>query len=137
MQARDGPESMRLIAQESAPLVTRHETPVSRSELMPKRVKKPAGKQTKKPPKAPGFFWRKNGAGFDLRRDIYVTSHDGERKRKQPFVAHMGAETFRELKRQHKGAALERAVAQWIADRDKVESPSVSPDTDGEMPRRV
>jgi len=111
MQARDGPESM--------PLVTRHETDVKPLELMPKRAKKPAGKTAKKPPCSPGYFWRRHGAGWDLRRDTYVTSHDGVRKRKQPFVAHMGAETFRELKRRHRGAALERAIAQWIAEHDK------------------
>jgi hypothetical protein len=54
-----------------------------------------------------------------LRKDVYVTSHDGERKRKQPYVAHLSRETFRELKRQHKGAALERAIADWIAEHDK------------------
>jgi hypothetical protein len=31
----------------------------------------------------------------------------------------MSAEAFRELKRKHKGAALENALAQWIADHDK------------------
>ena len=119
MQARDGPEIIRLIAPESAPLVTRHETPVSRSELMPKPVKKPLRKHAKKPPCAPGYFWRSHGAGWDLRKDLYVTSHDGVRKRKQPFVAHMGAEAFRELKRRHKGAALERAITEWISDHDQ------------------
>src|SRR5262245_40144455 len=109
MQARDGPESV--------PLVTSHEMPVSRTELMPKRARKPSQKAAKKPPKPAGFFWRKNGAGWDLRRDTYVTSNGGERKRKQPFVAHMGAETFRELKRQHKGSGLERAIQAWIEER--------------------
>ena len=115
MQARDGPEMMA----NPAPFVTRHETPVSRSELMPKRVKKPTQKQIKNPPCAPGYFWRRHGVGRDLRRDIYVMSHDGVKKRKQPYVAHMSQEAFRELKRQHKGAALERAIADWISSHDK------------------
>jgi hypothetical protein len=84
-----------------------------------KRTRKPRASKVKKPIASSGFFFRKNGAGWDLRRDIYVTSHDGERKRKQPYVAHMSAEAFRELKRQHKGAALDRAVAAWIADHDR------------------
>jgi hypothetical protein len=83
---------------------------------MPKRMKTPTRKPTKKPPCAPGYFWRTHGAGWDLRRDLYVTSHDGVRKRKQPYVAHLSREAFRELKRQHKGAALERAIAEWIAE---------------------
>ena len=82
-------------------------------------MKKPGGKAAKKPSPTPGFFFRKNGAGWDLRRDTYVTSHDGEKKRKQPYVAHMSAEAFRELKRQHKGAALERAIAAWIEAHDR------------------
>jgi hypothetical protein len=82
-------------------------------------MKKPTQKQAKKPPCAPGYFWRRHGVGWDLRRDIYVTSHDGVKKRKQPYVAHMSQEAFRELKRQHKGAALERAIQGWIAEHDR------------------
>jgi len=76
-------------------------------------------KPTKKPPCAPGYFWRTHGAGWDLRRDLYVTSHDGERKRRQPYIAHMSREALRELKRQHRGAALERAILDWINSHDK------------------
>ncbi|HEY6401208.1 MAG TPA: hypothetical protein VI479_07350 [Blastocatellia bacterium] len=83
------------------------------------RARKPRASKTKKPTASSGYFFRKNGAGWDLRRDTYVTSHDGEKKRKQPYVAHMSQEAFRELKRQHRGAALEKAIAQWIADHDK------------------
>jgi len=115
MRSRDAPESAPLMA----PMVTRHQEPVSRSELIPKRVKKPTAKQAKKPPKPPGYFWRKSGAGWDLRRDFYVTRNDGVKVRKQPYVAHMSQEAFRELKRQHKGAALERAIADWISSHDK------------------
>jgi hypothetical protein len=32
------------------------------------------------------------------RKDLYVTSNDGVRKRKQPYVAHLSREAFRELK---------------------------------------
>jgi hypothetical protein len=111
----------------SAPETAPKKAPASRLESAPKaqsvtshkRVKKPAGKAAKKPPKTSGFFWRKNGAGWDLRRDTYVTSHDGVKKRKQPYVAHMGREEFAEMKRKHKGAALEKAIAQWIAEHDR------------------
>lgn len=92
--------------------VTSHERPA-------KRVKKPSGKAAKKPPSTPGFFFRKNGAGWDLRRDIYVTSHDGIKKRKQPYVAHLSREAYAEMKKRHKGAALERAIAEWIAEHDR------------------
>jgi hypothetical protein len=34
-------------------------------------------------------------------------------------IAHMSREAFAELKRAHKGAALERAIAQWIAEHDR------------------
>jgi hypothetical protein len=111
MRLRDGPEI--------APLVTSHEPEIKSLELMPKRVRKPAQSRAKKPPAPPGFFFRRHGAGWDLRRDVYVTSHDGVRKRKQPFVAHLGREAFAEMKKRHKGAALERAIAQWIEEHDK------------------
>jgi|EndMetStandDraft_5_1072996.scaffolds.fasta_scaffold1736857_1 hypothetical protein len=65
-----------------------------------------------------GQHWRKNGAGWDLRKDVYVTSN-GLRKQKQPYVAHMSAEAFRKQKSCHKGAALEKAIAEWIAERDQ------------------
>jgi hypothetical protein len=103
---------------ETHTVVTRHQLPVKRSELMTKRTRKPKSQAVKKPPSTPGYFFRKNGAGWDLRRDFYVTSNDGVRKRKQPYVAHMSAEAFRELKRQHRGVNLEKAIAQWIADHD-------------------
>jgi len=84
-----------------------------------KRIRKPSQKQTKKLPCSPGFFWRRHGAGWDLRRNIYVTSHDGVKKRKQPYVAHLGREEFAEMKKRHKGAALERAIAEWIEEHDR------------------
>jgi hypothetical protein len=78
-----------------------------------KTARKPSQKTAKKPVTVTGYHWRKNGAGWDLRKDVYVTSN-GLRKRKQPYVAHMSQEAFRELKKANKGAALERAVAEWI-----------------------
>jgi hypothetical protein len=99
----------RLISTAKAQSVTSHE-----------RTRKPSQKAAKKPPASSGFFFRKNGAGWDLRRDTYVTSHDGEKKRKQPYVAHMSREAFGELKKANKSpAALERAIADWIRSHDK------------------
>ncbi|HEU0177355.1 MAG TPA: hypothetical protein VFV58_24080 [Blastocatellia bacterium] len=79
----------------------------------------PSQKRGKKPPTVTGYYWRKEGAGWDLRKPVYVTGNNGERKRKQPFVAHLSKSAFGELKRRHRGAALERAIAEWIADHDK------------------
>ena len=95
--------------------VTRNKEPVKHSKLMGK----PKQKRTAKPVASPGYHFRQHGAGWDLRRDTYVTSHDGVRKRKQPFVAHLSKSAFGELKRKHRGAALERAIAQWISDHDQ------------------
>ena len=52
-----------------------------------------------------------------MRKAVYV-EENGVRKRKQPYVAHLSREAFKELKRQHRGAALEQAIAQWIAEHD-------------------
>src|SRR5262249_21652929 len=89
MQARDGPES----TPAAVPIVTSHETDVSRSELMPKRVtatsgrrpRKPSGKAAKRPPQPSGYEWRKNGAGWDLRKVVYVDSATSGRQRKRPY----------------------------------------------------
>src|SRR5262249_4174186 len=99
--------------------VTRNKAPVKSSQLMIKRTRKPTQKRTKKPVTVSGYHWRKNGAGWDLRKSVYVTSNNGEKTRKQPYVAHMSREAFGELKRQHKGAKLEKAIGQWIQEHDK------------------
>jgi hypothetical protein len=78
----------------------------------------PGQKRQKKPPNVTGYYWRKEGAGWDLRKPVYV-EENGVRKRKQPYVAHLSREAFGELKRQRRGAPLEQAIAQWIAERDR------------------
>lgn len=115
MRLRDGPESMPLVA------------PVSHSELMPKRstatggrrTPKPKGKATKKPYQPSGYEWVRAGAGFDLRKVVWVESATGGKQRKRPYLGHLSRSAFGELKRRHKGAALERAIAEWIRDRDR------------------
>jgi hypothetical protein len=84
-----------------------------------KRTRLPGQKRGAKPPAVTGYFWRKEGAGWDLRKAVYVTGNNGEKKRKQPYVAHLSREAFRELKRKHRGAALERAIAHWIEEHDR------------------
>lgn len=127
MQARDGPENspVSLVTPgPSTPLtVTRNKKTAKSSELMgkptQKRTRMPAQKRGKKPPSVTGYHWRREGVGWDLRKDIYVTGNDGVRKRKQPFVAHLSKSAFGELKRRHKGASLEKAIARWVEDHDK------------------
>jgi len=119
MQARDGPQNHAVgplqLETNHPPLVTRNEKTVSRSKLMGK----PKQKRTSKPAPVTGYHWRKNGAGWDLRKNVYVTSNDGTKKRKQPYVAHLSREAFQEMKRRHKGASLERAITQWVEDHDR------------------
>jgi hypothetical protein len=83
-----------------------------------KLTRKPKATKARKPPQPSGYFWRKDGAGWELRKSVFVTGNNGEKKRKQPYVAHMSREAFAELKRKHRGASLERAVAQWIREHD-------------------
>jgi hypothetical protein len=127
MRGRDGPEMTLESPPQIAPFVTRHDKPVSRLIPTPKpesvtgnkRIRKPPSQKAKKPPQPSGYFWRKDGAGWELRKSVVVTGNNGEKKRKQPYVAHMSREAFGGLKRRHKGVALERAIAQWIADHDR------------------
>jgi len=118
MQARDGPETRLQLETKDTSFVTRNEKPAKSSELRLRRTRKPTQKRAAKPPTVTGYHWRQHGAGWDLRKDVYVTSN-GVRKRKQPYLAHLSREAFRELKRQHKGAALERAIQRWIAEHDR------------------
>jgi hypothetical protein len=62
-----------------------------------------------------GFWWPFNLAA---KPPLYV-EENGLRKRKQPYVAHLSKSAFAEMKRRHRGAALERAIAQWIAEHDR------------------
>jgi hypothetical protein len=41
------------------------------------------------------------------------------KQRKRPYLGHLSKTAFGELKRKHKGAALERAIAEWIAEHDR------------------
>jgi hypothetical protein len=82
-------------------------------------ARKPGQKRSVKPAAVTGYHWRKNGAGWDLRKDVYVTSNEGVRKRRQPFVAHPSKSAFGEMKRHHRGAALEKAIVEWIEDHDR------------------
>ncbi|MGH9754724.1 MAG: hypothetical protein ACREA2_18255 [Blastocatellia bacterium] len=66
-----------------------------------------------------GYTWRKDGAGWELRKSVYDVGDMGIRKRRLPYVAHLSKSAFGELKRQNKGARLEKAIAQWIAERDR------------------
>jgi len=84
-----------------------------------KKLPKPKAKAAKKPPGASGYEWRKNGAGWDLRKVIWVESATSGKQRKRPYLGHLSKSAFGELKRKHKGASLERAIAAWIADHDK------------------
>ena len=86
---------------------------------MPKRTKAPTRKPGKKPPAPSGFFWRAHGAGWDLKKHVVVASHSGESKRREIYVAHLGREAFAEMKKRHRGAALERAIQDWISSHDK------------------
>ena len=106
----------------STPIVTRNDEPAK----TPKQRVKPTGKRTPKlrqkrqakPPSMAPYHWRKNTAGWELRKDIYI-DESGVRKRKQPYVAHLSKSAFQEMKRANKGVALERAIAQWIAEHDR------------------
>ena len=116
MRLRDGPETMRL----TAPTDTGISLPVKRSELMPKRTRKSPSKTVKKPPTVSGYNWKSDSSGFALRKVVYVTDPDtGIKTRKLPRIGHLSKTAFGELKRKHRGAALERAIAEWIAEHDR------------------
>jgi len=127
MQVRDGPETTPqmpvILPSFTAPTVT----PVSRLIPTPKRAsatsgskpRKPSQKAAKKPPQSSGYEWRKNGAGWDLRKVVWIESATSGKQRKRPYLGHLSKSAFGELKRKHKGAALDAAIQQWIEAHDR------------------
>jgi hypothetical protein len=80
---------------------------------------KPKAKAAKRPPQPSGYEWRKNGAGWDLRKVVWVESATSGKQRKRPYLGHLSKSAFAEMKRKHRGAALERAIAEWIEEHDR------------------
>ena len=142
MQTRASPELMQTPAQglansqhnmqpiyqpKPAPTDTRISAPAKRSkqkaksasEGKRKKPRLPKEKRRARPPKVTGYTWRKDGAGWELRKSVYVETDTGIRKRRLPYVAHLSKSAFQEMKRAHRGAALERAIAEWITDHDR------------------
>ncbi len=66
-----------------------------------------------------GYSWRKDGAEWQLRKSVYESDGSGTQKRRRPYVEHLSKSAFGELKRMHRGAGLERAIAQWIEEHDR------------------
>lgn len=126
MKARGAPVIASFLAPTITPVVTRDTVRIKplkakttgTTEARAKRVRTLGQKRTKKPPDVTGYYWRQDGAGWELRKPVYV-EENGARKRKQPYVGHLSREAFQEMKRKHRGAALEKAVTQWIADHDR------------------
>ncbi|MGH9751651.1 MAG: hypothetical protein ACREA2_02620 [Blastocatellia bacterium] len=133
MLARDAPKSTPLTVIESAPAAVQVEqigtppspvsapnpAPIGTGTAKPARAAKPRSKKSARPPSVAGYTWRKDGAGWQLRKSVYESDGTGTTKRKRPYVAHLSKSAFGELKRWHKGAALERAIAAWIEEHDR------------------
>jgi hypothetical protein len=66
-----------------------------------------------------GYSWRCDGSGFELRKTVYDVSDTGIRKRRLPYVAHLSKSAFADMKKRHKGAALDRAIQEWIEAHDR------------------
>jgi hypothetical protein len=106
-------------APKKAPASRLISTPKAKTDTGIKRTKKPPTSKAKKPPKPDGYTWRRDGSGFELRKSVYETDDTGIRKRRLPYMAHLSKTAFAEMKKRHKGAALEKAIAEWIADHDR------------------
>ena len=123
MQARGAPviEAPRLVAVEpKAPVIaTRGSKTIKSSRLAIKQSPKPKTGTGRKPPSTSGYEWRKNGAGWDLRKVIYIESATSGKQRKRPYLGHLSKSAFADMKKANKGAQFEKAIAQWIADHDK------------------
>lgn len=79
-----------------------------------KAVAEPVKKAKERPPSVTGYHWRSDGAGWELRRTIFI-----EGRRTHRYVGHLSKSAYREMKRQHKGAGFAEALADWIAEKVK------------------
>jgi hypothetical protein len=66
------------------------------------------------PPKlGGGYFFRENGKGWELRRNVY----DENSKRKQPHIAHLSSSKWAEMKQQNRTEReLKTALREWLFD---------------------
>jgi len=106
-------------ARNKAPVSRLIPTPKRATATGGKRTPKPKGKATKKPHQPGGYEWRREGAGWDLRKVVWVETATGGKQRKRPYLGHLSKSAFGELKRKHKGTALERAIQEWIEEHDR------------------
>lgn len=113
------PVTGRILASQTAPVSRLIPTAKRATATSGSKTKKPSQKAVKKPPKSSGYEWRKNGAGWDLRKVVYVESATSGKQRKRPYLRHLSMSAFAEMKRKHRGAALERAIAKWIEEHDR------------------
>ncbi len=109
-------------ASPSAHSVTGNRTPQKRQSSKAAKVDtvtgnngagEPKRRRKEKPPSLTGYHWREDGAGWQLRREVYEAG-----KRKFPYIGHLSKSAYREMKRQHKGNAFDDALAAWIAERE-------------------
>jgi hypothetical protein len=58
-----------------------------------------------------GYFFRRNGEGFDLRRNVA----DANGERKQKYVGYLSAENWKQMTRENrKDAELRKALSDWM-----------------------
>lgn len=74
--------------------------------------------KTKPPRVRRGYYWQRDGVGFDLYKTIYV-EENSIRKRKRLYVAHLSKSAFEDLKRQSKKSTFKQAVIHWAAQHDR------------------
>lgn len=133
MKARDAPELTPLLAPKQPQDVTISpsrgtgttkavKSSKLKAEAPAKKTRQPASRKGARPPNVAGYTWRKDGAGWQLRKSVYESDGTGTTKRKRPYVAHLSKSAFQEMKRLHRGAALNHAIAEWIKTHDKGEN---------------
>ena len=115
MKKRAAPES----APKKAPVSRLIPTAKAKADTGIKRTRTPPASKTKKPPKMDGYSWRRDGSGFELRKTVYDVSDTGIRKRRLPYVAHLSKSAFADMKKRHRGVALQKAIEAWVAEHDR------------------
>ena len=106
-------------APKRAPVSRLIPTPKPTTATSGRKPRKPSQKAAKKPPQSTGYEWRKNGAGWDLRKVVWVESATSGKQRKRPYLGHLSKSAFADMKKRHKGAALDRAIQEWIEAHDR------------------
>jgi hypothetical protein len=83
------------------------------------RIRRPDSSDNQRPPRLGNYFFRKKGAGWECLEECgyEVNTETGERRRRQPYIARLSRERWKEMQQRYSDAELEIMLLSWIEGR--------------------